>query len=134
PGFAGWIVELQYGFIPTPPESTSFAVVQGIPVMRSGPRVEPQPPRSARGCELHALGLRLAGGPGVDGVLVGDLQRHPAVAETADGDDRTPPPVRQPGTLHFIQSIIDQHRAVQPLPEQPAQVLARDLLAYGAEL
>src|SRR5204862_6384944 len=92
------IVMRQYGFIPTPPESTPFAVVQGVPVVGPEPRVEPQPPRPARARELDALGLRLAGRPGVDRVLVADLHRHPAVAEAADRHDGAPPAVRQPGT------------------------------------
>ena len=35
--------------------------------------------------------------------------------------------------LDLLQTIVDQRRAVQPLTEQPSQILARDFLAHGAE-
>src|SRR5205807_1412421 len=73
----------------------------------------------------HAFALRLSRGARVDRVAIPDLDRHPAVPEPVDCDDRAPT-IALAMPLDLCQPVIDQWRPVQPLPKEPLQVLMRD--------
>src|SRR5205807_9402337 len=65
--------------------------------------------------------------------LRADFDRHEAVTLALDRHHRQPAAVGLPRSLHVLQGVIDQRRPVQPLAEQPLQVLPRDLLGHFPE-
>src|SRR5205807_7366189 len=90
-------------------------------------------PRLPRAGELDPLELGLPARSGVDRVAVADLHRHHAVAESANRHVRAPGAARLLAAHDALEAVIDPRRAVQPLGEQPAQVLMRNLLAHVPE-
>src|SRR5256884_2410060 len=116
-------------------ERAPLPVVQHVVVVAAAARVEHQAPGLPGTRELDALGDGLARGPGVDGIAIADLDGHPAVALSLHGHHGAPAPVRggEPVPLDPTQPVVDERRRVEPLTEQPFQILARHLLGHAAE-
>src|SRR5207249_5028160 len=96
-------------------------------------RVEHEAAGLLGGGELDALSGGLARCPGVNGIALADLDRHTAVTLALDGHHGAPAPVREPVSLDPPQPIIDERRRVQPLAEQPFEILLRYLFGDLAE-
>src|SRR2546422_5145895 len=62
-----------------------------------------------------------------------DLDGHPAVALSLHGHHGAPAPAREPVPLDPTQPVVEERRRVEPLAEQPFQILARHLLGHAAE-
>src|SRR2546429_96880 len=62
-----------------------------------------------------------------------DLAWHRAVPLAPAGPRGAPAPAREPVSLDSPQPIIDERRRVQPLAEQPFEILLRYLLGDAAE-
>src|SRR2546423_7734060 len=105
-----------------PQERPDLAVVERVPVVRLAARIENQAVGLVIGDELDALRLRLAARAGEDLVFIADLDRHLAVAEARNRRDRAPAATLHLVALYFVEAVIDQHRAVQPLTEKPRQI------------
>src|SRR5207237_9270104 len=88
-------------------------------------RVEHEAAGLLGGRELDALGGGLARGPGVNGITLADLDWHTAVTLALDGHHGAPAPVRQPVPPDSPHPIIPERRPVQPLAEQPFEILLR---------
>ena len=108
-------------------------VIERIPVVGSLTRIEHQPLGFPTRDELDPLPLSLAARARVDRVGIADLDGHPAVAQTRNSERRPPPAIGKAVSFDVVQPIVDQRRPVQPLPEQPFEVLARDLFGDGTK-
>ena len=131
-GLPGRVVEAML-HRPTPRAEPRLPVVQHIVVVRPQARVEHETARLPYGREFHPLFRGLARSTRVQRVAVADLHRHPAVASPPDRDGRAPAAVREPAPLDALEFVVDQGRSVEPLAEQPLQVLPGHLLRHLPE-